>query len=169
MLCCFPPIQQLVSRRGVDYSDQMASYHSSIRKPLKWYKKLVLELITGTVMVNAWILYNLTTVGQPGREKNIDLLSFQESVACGLVGMDPKIQSTPGTSNTKRRLHTLMEKEGQARTVRRRCTSCYQDNRDKGLSARESDKITKQVVTYCVQCPSTPHMCLPCFNKRHTS
>lgn len=25
------------SKKGVDYSDQMSSYHSSIRKTIKWY------------------------------------------------------------------------------------------------------------------------------------
>ena len=43
---------------GVDKSDQMSCYNSILRKSTKWYRKLAIELLLGTSMVNAWVVYN---------------------------------------------------------------------------------------------------------------
>lgn len=153
------------AKKGVDFSDQMGSYHSSVRKSLKWYRKVALELISSTLMVNSWILYNLST-SPTSSHKKLDFLAFQESVAIGLVGKDPKQLGTP--SRPTRRCHTLVEKEGQARVVRKRCKVCYKANRAKNLPSKECDKVTKQVTTYCEECPNNPFMCLKCFNDTHT-
>lgn len=160
-----PVLDYNAAKKGVDFSDQMGSYHSCVRKSLKWYQKIALELISSTLMVNAWVLYNLKANPTSGH-KNLDLLAFQERVATGLVGKDP-LHLVP-TAQPKRKCHTLLEKEGQARAVRRRCTVCYKSNRAKNLSAKECDKITKQVTTYCEECPNNPFMCLKCFNASHT-
>lgn len=40
----------------------MSAYYSSLRKGLKWYRKVAFELIFGTALVNAWIIYNEITV-----------------------------------------------------------------------------------------------------------
>ena len=44
-------------KEGVDVSDQM-SYNSALRKTRKWYIKVAIELITGTSVENAWVIYN---------------------------------------------------------------------------------------------------------------
>lgn len=41
---------------SIDLSDQMASYNSALRKTVKWYKKIAIELIFGTCLVNAHFL-----------------------------------------------------------------------------------------------------------------
>ena len=46
------------TKQGIDVSDQIASYHTSLRKTIRWYHKLAMELILGTAVVNAAILYN---------------------------------------------------------------------------------------------------------------
>ena len=45
-------------KKGVDLSDQMSSYYSPLKKSRKWYRKVALEIITGTSLVNAWVVYN---------------------------------------------------------------------------------------------------------------
>ncbi|KAH9645922.1 hypothetical protein HF086_011384 [Spodoptera exigua] len=46
------------TKSAVDMSDQMAAYSSPRRKTVKWYKKIGIELILNTAIVNAWIMYN---------------------------------------------------------------------------------------------------------------
>lgn len=48
-------------KAGIDLSDQMASYVSTLRKGIKWYRKLGLELLLGAAVVNAWLLYKHVT------------------------------------------------------------------------------------------------------------
>lgn len=42
----------------IDVSDQMSSYSTSVRRSLKWYRKIAVEMITGTCVVNACYLFN---------------------------------------------------------------------------------------------------------------
>ena len=44
-------------KSSVDLCDQMASYLSPLRKTVKWYRKVAVELLTSTSMVNTHILY----------------------------------------------------------------------------------------------------------------
>lgn len=43
----------------IDNSDQMASYASTIRKGIKWYKKIGIELLTNIAIVNAYLLFQI--------------------------------------------------------------------------------------------------------------
>ncbi|GBP71846.1 PiggyBac transposable element-derived protein 4 [Eumeta japonica] len=43
------------AKGAVDLSDQMTSYSSPLRKTVKWYKKLGIELILNTALVDAWV------------------------------------------------------------------------------------------------------------------
>ncbi|GBM55325.1 hypothetical protein AVEN_102376-1, partial [Araneus ventricosus] len=45
------------ARKGVDVSDQIASYYNSLRKTVKWYRKLIIELICATSVANAWYIH----------------------------------------------------------------------------------------------------------------
>nr|XP_034194812.1 piggyBac transposable element-derived protein 4-like [Osmia lignaria] len=49
------------AKAGTDLSDQMASYCTTLRKGVKWYRKLAIELILGSAVVNAWIIYKHLT------------------------------------------------------------------------------------------------------------
>lgn len=42
------------TKNSVDLSDQMTSYYSCLRKTVKWYKKIIIQLICGTCLINAW-------------------------------------------------------------------------------------------------------------------
>lgn len=55
---CKPPaiIAYNKAKKGVDISDQMSSYYTSLRKSLKWYKKVIFEVMLGTCVVNSWVI-----------------------------------------------------------------------------------------------------------------
>ena len=46
---------------GIDLSDQMASYVTTLRKGVKWYRKLATELLLGMAVVNARVAYKEAT------------------------------------------------------------------------------------------------------------
>jgi hypothetical protein len=41
----------------IDLSDQLKAYAPSLRKGVKWYRKLAVELLTGTAVVNAFVMF----------------------------------------------------------------------------------------------------------------
>lgn len=45
------------SKAFIDLSDQLKSYATCLRKGVKWYRKLAMEMITGTALINAYILH----------------------------------------------------------------------------------------------------------------
>ena len=47
------------AKKGVDMSNQLTSYSSALRRSSKWYRKVAIELLTGTSVVNVWVLGNL--------------------------------------------------------------------------------------------------------------
>lgn len=40
-------------KQGIDLADQMSSYHSCLRKSVRWYHKVALDTLLGTAVVNA--------------------------------------------------------------------------------------------------------------------
>ena len=66
------------TKQGIDVSDQMASYHTCLRKTICWYHKVVMELILGTAVVNAAILYNRRQL-EAGL-KRLEITSFREEL-----------------------------------------------------------------------------------------
>lgn len=146
-------------KKGVDYSDQMSSYYTTLRRNLKWYKKVALELITGTTLVNSWVIY-----GKLNNSK-IPMLKFRESVARSLMGLDEAPVRQCVTPPHRKRSHSLSKSEGEGKKKRRRCRGCYEKIRQTS-SSREADKKTK-TVTFCKDCPGQPFYCLECFNEKH--
>nr|XP_012549606.2 piggyBac transposable element-derived protein 4-like [Bombyx mori] len=48
------------NKKGVDFSDQMSLYYSStLKRGLKWFRKVGMEYLFGMALVNAWITYNM--------------------------------------------------------------------------------------------------------------
>ncbi|KAJ8934918.1 hypothetical protein NQ314_013108 [Rhamnusium bicolor] len=66
-------------KQGVDISDQLSSYYTSLRKSLVWYKKIAIGILCSTTVVNSHILYQTIV------EKNMSLLQFTESVIRALL------------------------------------------------------------------------------------
>lgn len=136
---------------GIDLSDQMASYATSLRKGIKWYRKLATELLLGTSLVNSWIVYKAAT----GR--NIQIRKFRFEIASVLTGIpisDPSII-------VSKKQHFLGEQ-----TTRKNCRNCY--SRIVDTVGRENARNrVKKTYFYCKECPDRPFLCLECFNVLH--
>ncbi|KAJ8970083.1 hypothetical protein NQ314_001407 [Rhamnusium bicolor] len=61
-------------KQGVDISDQLASYYTSLRKSLIWYKKIAIELICSTTLINSHIIFNSLT------GKNLHFFNIQNQL-----------------------------------------------------------------------------------------
>ena len=155
------PVAVLAYNRGkggIDLSDQMACYVTTLRKGVKWYQKLATELLLGMAVVKAWVAYKEVT------KKKIQIFKFRERLAEQLLNLVGVVHVTPaGSSST----HHLVERTGShGKRIRRTCSSSYakmkkQDGRD------STRKITQKSYTYCDLCPGQPQMCLKCFNEVH--
>nr|CAI5844778.1 unnamed protein product [Callosobruchus analis] len=149
------------AKSSIDQSDQMASYQSPLRKSLKWYRKLAIEFVLGTALVNAHIVYNQLA------NKKMKIPEFREDIIRQLL----KNHSDSDRSDihegkiTKRptKMHALLRKEGQFDKVRKYCKGCY----SKKLQGEITKNRVKKVVTYCGSCENQPHFCLNCFNIAH--
>lgn len=145
------------AKKGVDYSDQMAAYYTTLRKSLKWYKKVILEILTGTTMVNSWIVFNKI------EGEKMEMIKFREIAGRSLVGHMKTIQTI---SPYRKKSYALGKSEGYGKKKRRRCRGCYEKNH-RNLSAKEADKKTKTVNTFCKDCPGIPFYCNECCNDKH--
>lgn len=144
------------AKKGVDLSDQMSTYFSVLRKSLKWYRKVCFELLFGTCIVNAWIVYCKS-------KPKISMLEFRKQLARSLAMISNRNieKKTP-----RRNIHTFIKPEGKGRKPRKKCTGCYRKLRET-LSSKEADKKVRKVISYCDNCDNQPGYCLPCFNENH--
>lgn len=148
-----------LGKSSIDISDQMASYSKVLRKTVKWYRKIAIEILLGTAMVNAHFLYKIIT------GSNMSITDFREKVLEDLLR--PSTDLVPSAENfqrkTKKSTHTFAKKEGPAAKVRKYCRLCY---RNKDTNNITKNKV-KKVTTYCLDCDNQPHYCLECFAETH--
>nr|CAH7743691.1 unnamed protein product [Callosobruchus chinensis] len=137
-----------------DLSDQKASYSSPVRRGIKWYRKIVVELLTNTVLVNAMVVFKEVT------GNNMSVTDFRESIVCALLGVDVERQTNTGNQVQ----HIIEEKQ-----TRGRCSTCYKSYSES--EGRESAmKKAKKVYSFCPACSEKfTYMCVPCFFKNHIS
>lgn len=161
-------MDQTKGRQGTDLSDQLSAYYTCLRRSLKWYRKVAFELISGTAIVNSYLVYkeNYST-------NNTTILKFCESLVRSLLLGVPFENLKPGvrqqsTSQSKRKLvnHQLKEIQESSHDVRRRCTGCYEKIRQ-AQSRQTSNAIAKKVKTFCPDCDK--FYCLGFFNEKHHS
>jgi len=146
------------NKQGIDLSDQMSSYFSPLRKTIRWYHKLAFQLLLGTAVTNALVLYKETT------HKQIQISEFRQELIKELL--DNTIQSSPSSSSKKHKLVCETETTNN-RKKRRRCNKCYV-NLSKEFGRVHAQKKCKQVSTYCVTCESKPFFCIECFQNFHS-
>ncbi|XP_067128135.1 piggyBac transposable element-derived protein 4-like [Centruroides vittatus] len=151
-----------IGKTGIDLSDQYSSYSSAVRKSVKWYHKVAMELIFGTTVVNAHIIYNKIS------DKKISITTFKEFLVKSLLNDDESHQEPAAQNPKKHRLETVTDVNKRNRKLRKRCASCYTKNTQQ-FGSRKADKasVTPRVATYCAQCPGKPAMCANCFVKTH--
>nr|CAH7728944.1 unnamed protein product [Callosobruchus chinensis] len=139
-------------KAGIDKSDQMSSYNTALRKGMKWYRKVAWELITGTAVVNAHVIYKEAT------NKKVPITKFREQVCRPLI-FQSNIEEEPPI---KEKVHLLLSAE-----KRKNCSKCYISLK-KNLSRDEARKKVRRVKTYCSGCPGKPVMCKECHIKIHS-
>ncbi|KOB52358.1 PiggyBac transposable element-derived protein 4 [Operophtera brumata] len=161
-------------KKGIDLSDELASYYSPIRKTLTWYKKIAVDVIFGVAVINALYLYKKLN---PQNKRS--LLQAQTDIVRKLVGVNiapavatPQQNSTAGSSQQRQHvppspaqhfLQMLDKKDGKLQ--RRRCAGCYERHRLTGKTAQAATNKAKRVSQICNIC--TKPYCLQCFQKVH--
>lgn len=159
------PLAVLAYNNGktrINRSDQMVSYATTIRKSIKWYRKLALHLLLGTSIVNAHIVYQRAT------NKKIEITKFRELLVTELLSPENVM---PDNNRKKPRnvLHHLeVRKNQQGKAIRRMCVLCYQKKR-RTAERQEAKRNVKKTTTYCSSCPKSLQMCLECFNEHHAT
>ncbi|KAJ8972179.1 hypothetical protein NQ314_000309 [Rhamnusium bicolor] len=172
-----PVIAYNKAKKGVNMSDQMSSYYITLRKTIKWYRKVFCEIALGTCIVNTWSLYN--KLGKSG--KKLDMLQIREMIITGLLGTNDDVvdigANTPQYDDVSERPkkksrksilvdHKMNKSEGSVRKNRKRCVGCYKKIKNE-RGVKEARLKSKRVVTYCEDCPEKPTYCLQCFNDYH--
>ena len=150
------------AKKGVDVSDQMTSYHTALRRSLKWYRKLAFKIITGISVVNAFVLYNKYFT-----EKPMQIRQFRDSLVLSLTGIaekDVRPGRAPSTIRGTSFAHVLSEGDKENKK-RKRCRGCYEK-----ISVNKNYKIAwnkaRRVVTFCAQCEGKPHLCVTCLAEK---
>ncbi|CAG9558383.1 unnamed protein product [Danaus chrysippus] len=145
-------------KKGIDLSDELASYYSPIRKTLTWYKKVAVDVLFGVGIVNTVYLYN-----KLNQQNKCTLLQAQMDIVKKLLGINvvqsasiltPLRSSTENTSqgirnvrpSTSQMQHFLTELDRKdGKKTRRRCTGCYDEHRQKGETAAAATNKAKRV------------------------
>jgi len=152
-------------KAGIDLSDQLSSYSSPVRKSIRWYHKVATEIILGTSVVNALIIYNTKTP-----QNKMSITQFREALVDQILELDqPKgtqehITPSRGSISLKHKFQETSEKCSRNRKIRKRCTHCYKENAARNGSV-QACKDTKRVTTLCTKCEV--YTCSDCFFKHH--
>lgn len=151
-------------KSSIDLSDQMSSYNTALRKTIKWYRKIAIELLFGTSMINAHYLYkkinNSKITITEFREKVYEEMLFSERYK------EPDNNEGIATDNRREKRkseHKFDKKEGPSHKMRKYCVGCYEKKRN-GLIVKNK---VKKVSTFCNDCTNNPHYCMSCFNESH--
>lgn len=99
------------AKGAVDLSDQTAAYSIPLRKPVKWYKKLAINLLLNTAVVNTLILYQTVT------GKKMQITEFRIEFLKILCACDNNSIATT-LLRTRRVTHKFGKKPGPVRESR---------------------------------------------------
>lgn len=132
----------------IDLTDQMAAYHSPLRRSLKWYRKVVFDLLLTTSVINALSLFKSIV------NKNITITQFKEQIVELVFFEGVVLQDIP-------QVHTIVK---SVKPVR--CKFCYKKH-FAAKGRQYAQKKTNQVKTRCGGCEI--NMCLECFFENHVS
>ena len=125
------------AKMRVDKSDKMTFYNTALRRSTKWYRKLEIELLTGTAVVNSWALYNQFHC----QRIYVSITDFKEGLATSLITgvIGEELLPVPRCSDVggKRTNHALVEAAGPELRTRKWCMSCY-----KVIANNEGSSVT---------------------------
>lgn len=147
-----------LGKSSIDLSDQMSSYSTALRRTIRWYKKVAIEVLLGTSIVNSHFIFKQV------EQSDISITDFRYSVIKDLLQFeDNNGYEYIRQINVSLRAHVFAKLDCKARENRKYCKGCYKKKQD-GLI--DKNKI-KKVITYCEQCEGNPRYCLECFNTFH--
>ncbi|KAJ8968382.1 hypothetical protein NQ314_002332 [Rhamnusium bicolor] len=145
-------------KMGIDISDQVSSYHSVLRRTLRWYHKVAFEYLFGTAVVNARHLYNASN------NTRIKIGDFRQKLLTGLLG--EFVQEVKSAPKKKHMLQESVEITRDNRIKRIRCLG-YENEKAMQGNFKIAAKKAKLVRTFCQDCPNKPFYCLKCFQLKH--
>lgn len=131
----------------VDVSDQKKSYSAPLRRGIKWYRKLAVELILGATIINAHYIYREVV------QKKISVTEFREEVATKLLRCSENEEEVDKVD------HVLQE-----RSSKLRCVVCY-ENIKKEHGRKVAQNKTPRTKWECVGCEQ--RFCIGCFFLKH--
>lgn len=134
---------------GIDRSDQMMSYHSGLRKTVRWYKKAGVHFLE-MFLTNAYYLYRKFSTDNEFKHQ----LDFKENVIKSLIGERKRKKHMEPTAD----FHYLepIPAGDKKKYPTRRCKQCWKTN-----TRKESRFV-------CGFCEDKPPLCVhPCFNLYH--
>ena len=120
----------------IDISDQLASYVTTLRKGVKWFRKLGIELLLGVAIVNALLIYKEVTGSR------INIRSFLSSIARALLGVSLEQRRSPKQSHI---LTRRVDEQGKRKTLT--CKPFYKKLSNE--QGRETAKKKKKTIYYC--------------------
>lgn len=133
----------------VDISYLRGSYHSPLRRSLKWYRKVAFEILLNTSLLNALTLFT-TVIGN-----KMGVTEFRENM----------IQALLTKANISKTLKTIGgEIHKLVNSKRGRCSNCYFEMVQQE-EKKHAQAIIRKVNTLCPGCYK--HFCLHCFFKMH--
>ena len=138
------------SKAYIDMSDQMKSYNSPLRKDMKWYRKLAIELILGIAVINAHIVYKSIT------HAKVTITEFREKILERIIST----QTTVLYENPSNNDHKLIL------GTRRRCVACYNKLSIESTATIAWNKATRSTWR-CLGCDK--NFCVECFFLQHSS
>ncbi|CAH1996558.1 unnamed protein product [Acanthoscelides obtectus] len=136
----------------IDVSDQKASYSTTVRRGIKWYRKVAIEILTNTAVVNAHIAYQFFT------KKTINITKFREELVNKLFNERHNIIDIPSEGISRN--HKIIEI-----TSRGRCTRCYKANSERNGRAYAMAN-TPRIKMHCQGCEHK-FLCMKCFFDTH--
>lgn len=139
----------------IDLSDQMSSYSTSLRRSLKWYRKVAVEMIIGASIVNAQYLYNKNQ----DKHNRKSITNFKENLCLQLMSNNLEAEPQPELQ-PEQHVYTTADRRG-------RCSICYRKNKD-AHGRTYAIKKTKQVSSICTACVGKPLLCIDCFFENHS-
>ena len=99
------------AKSGIDVSDQLSSYNTSLKKTIRWYHKVAIEVLAGTCLVNAWLMFRDNQT-QPNLKK-MGIPKFKEECTKQLLNLP----DMPPVSRKNSGVHVLMETEETEKAV----------------------------------------------------
>ena len=134
---------------GIDRSDQMLSYHSALRKTIRWYKKVGIHIME-ILLSNTYYMYSKDTTRPTAK----NMKDFRESIVTNLIGPPPPHHHLKPQASFHH-LSTIPPTE-KKKNAARVCKHCCKNQKHRETRYK------------CLFCPDKPALCVdPCFHLFH--